>query len=91
MKTQGLDMSELGAQYIKTQFPADRCPLCGASNACAMEAEKASALPQPPCWCVNMGFTPELLAQVPQEAQGKACICAVCAKNAQALSAKALS
>lgn len=72
-------------------YPADRCPLCGQPNACAMEIQKATGKVPDTCWCVNMGFTPELLAQVPTEAQGKACICAACARAAQALSAKALS
>ena len=56
-----------------------------------MEIQKATGKVQDSCWCVSMGFTPELLAQVPTEAQGKACICAACARAAQALSAKALS
>lgn len=64
-------------------YPADRCPVCGKPNACAMELEKATGQPQTSCWCVNMGFTPELLAQVPLLAQGKACICATCAQAAQ--------
>lgn len=75
----------------ETTFAPDQCPLCGRPNACAMELEKASGEAQPPCWCVNMGFTPALLATVPPDAQGKACICADCAQKAQALNAKALS
>jgi hypothetical protein len=68
----------------KPAYAADRCPLCGEPNACAMELEKATGEVQASCWCVNMGFTPELLAQVPPEAQGKACICAKCAQAAKA-------
>lgn len=56
-----------------------------------MEIQKATGQMPLSCWCVAMGFTPELLAQVPADAQGKACICAACAQAAQALSARALS
>ncbi|MBU4183868.1 MAG: hypothetical protein A3B67_06995 [Burkholderiales bacterium RIFCSPHIGHO2_02_FULL_66_10] len=55
-----------------------RCPLCGGDNRCAMEVEKATGKPQPPCWCVTETFTPDLLARLPAEAQGQACICARC-------------
>lgn len=55
-----------------------RCPLCGDDNRCAMEVEKATGEPQPPCWCVTATFTPDLLARLPAEAQGQACICARC-------------
>ncbi|EWS58589.1 hypothetical protein Y695_04686 [Hydrogenophaga sp. T4] len=43
-----------------------------------MEVEKATGEPQPPCWCVTATFTPDLLARLPAEAQGQACICARC-------------
>ena len=43
-----------------------RCPLCGGDNRCAMEVERASGQP------------PDLLARLPAEAAGKACICATC-------------
>ena len=55
-----------------------RCPLCGGDNRCAMELERATGQPQPPCWCVDTAFPPGLLAQLPAEAEGKACICAAC-------------
>lgn len=59
-----------------------RCPLCGQANRCAMEIERETGVPQGPCWCVSAGFTPELLARVPTEARGMACICARCAAEA---------
>jgi hypothetical protein len=43
-----------------------------------MEIEQATGLPQPPCWCVTASFSPDLLARLPADAQGKACICANC-------------
>lgn len=55
-----------------------RCPLCGQDNRCAMEIERATGQPQGPCWCVDARFPPDLLAQLPPEAEGQACICAAC-------------
>ena len=55
-----------------------RCPLCGGDNRCAMELERATGQPQGPCWCVGASFPPDLLAALPAEAEGKACICAAC-------------
>jgi len=51
-------------------------------NQCAMEIAKATGQAQEPCWCVNAYFTPELLAKLPEEAKGQACICAGCAAKA---------
>lgn len=56
-----------------------RCPLCGGPNGCARESEKATGQPQPPCWCTQVVFSRELLAQVPVAAQRRACICQACA------------
>lgn len=56
-----------------------RCPLCGAANGCAMEAERATGVKQPPCWCTGVTFGPDLLARVPAAAQNQACICLRCA------------
>ena len=43
-----------------------------------MEIERATGQPQGPCWCVDARFPPDLLAQLPPEAEGQACICAAC-------------
>ena len=59
-----------------------RCPLCGEPNRCAMEAGRASGTPPAPCWCTQVDFAPSLLARVPAEAQGRACICARCQAQA---------
>jgi hypothetical protein len=56
-----------------------RCPLCGQPNRCAMEVQRATGVPQPPCWCTEVSFDAALLARVPAEAQRRACICAACA------------
>ncbi|SEB21067.1 cysteine-rich CWC family protein [Variovorax sp. YR216] len=60
---------------------ASRCPLCGEANRCAMDVERETGQKQPPCWCMaaEFSFSPELLARVPQEKRGLACICARCA------------
>ena len=55
------------------------CPLCGGSNGCALEAERAGATSAGPCWCTQARFPPALRARVAAPAQGKACICAACA------------
>jgi hypothetical protein len=44
-----------------------------------METAKATGQPVAKCWCVNVSFSPELLAKVPVAAQNKACICQTCA------------
>jgi hypothetical protein len=61
--------------------PADRCPLCGGGNACAIAA---GSDPGSPCWCVAAAFDAELLARVPLGARGRACICAACAAASKA-------
>ncbi len=60
---------------------ASLCPLCGQANQCAMELEKATGQAQPPCWCTraDIRFSQALLARVPPQARGQACICARCA------------
>ncbi|MGJ7545639.1 cysteine-rich CWC family protein [Variovorax sp. LT1R16] len=61
-----------------------RCPLCGASNVCAMEIAKATGEVQPPCWCLSIDFDAAVLARIPAAARGQACICARCAVSADA-------
>lgn len=64
------------------------CPLCGKANQCAIEIEKSTGLKQATCWCVGMDFSADLLARLPCEAQGQACICATCtSKPIQAVDA----
>jgi hypothetical protein len=59
-----------------------RCPLCGEANICAMQAERRTGEPQPPCWCTRATVAPGLLAGMPASAQGMACICAACVVRA---------
>lgn len=61
---------------------ATRCPLCGELNRCAMETERETGQPQPPCWCMQADFSNAPLTNLPQEMRGLACICARCATGA---------
>lgn len=76
----------MGAMTTASEALTDpsRCPLCGGDNRCAMEIERDTGEAQPPCWCSTQRFSPELLARLPQEAEGKACICAACVARFQA-------
>ncbi|WP_210543666.1 cysteine-rich CWC family protein [Rhodoferax sp. PAMC 29310] len=69
---------------MKITPPTDpaHCPLCGKPNQCAMELERSSGQKQPPCWCTQADFSADLLAQIPAESKGKACVCAACAHAA---------
>jgi hypothetical protein len=51
------------------------CPLCGEPNACAL-AQPGAAKAE--CWCASRRFDPELIARVPPERAGRACICSRC-------------
>ena len=62
-----------------TTADATLCPLCGQPNRCAMEVEKETGVKQAPCWCTQVDFSADLLARVPAQAQGVACVCAGCA------------
>ena len=56
------------------------CPLCGAPNRCVM----ASGEPAPgPCWCASVEIPASVLARVPADARGVACVCASCARSAE--------
>jgi Cysteine-rich CWC len=52
-----------------------RCPLCGKENQCAL----ARGCPSTPCWCADVAIAAAVLASIPAEARGKACICRDCA------------
>jgi hypothetical protein len=68
---------------MKTPLPPDaaHCPVCGKPNQCAMEVERSSGQKQPPCWCTQVDFSAALLAQIPAESKGLACVCSDCAKT----------
>lgn len=51
-----------------------KCPLCGGPNQCAMAADPSAS----ECWCEDKKFPRELLAQIPEQALRRACICPNC-------------
>ena len=54
-----------------------KCPLCGMPNDCAVAAGRDPDS----CWCMTATMSPSALASIPDEAQGKVCICARCASD----------
>ncbi|UCU98923.1 cysteine-rich CWC family protein [Acidovorax radicis] len=52
-----------------------RCPLCGRSNRCAVEAGGAAQ----GCWCMTAPIAPEALAPIPADQRNLACLCPECA------------
>lgn len=64
------------AMPIHPAIDTSRCPLCGQPNQCAISA----GLPPESCWCMQTPVSQDALAQLPDEARGKACICPVCAQ-----------
>jgi hypothetical protein len=48
------------------------CPLCGEPNRCGAAAGAAS------CWCFTATIPDRVLAELPAEAVGVACVCARC-------------
>ncbi len=75
---------------MNTPATANKCPLCGHVNKCAMEIERETGLKQAPCWCTGVKFDADLLARVPAEKRNLACICEKCAQSAN-LSSKGAS
>lgn len=77
------------APVIPLVIPPDPrlCPLCGAGNGCAMEAERASGQAQPPCWCTQVAFDRAVLERIPAEARGLACVCSRCGVKLEAAAA----
>lgn len=58
------------------------CPLCGGNNHCAAEklppGEETASLD---CWCFHASIPKELLARIPAEQRGKACVCGSCVQS----------
>ena len=64
---------------LSAPLAAHHCPLCGGPNGCAPAASGSFATP---CWCRTARISPEVLARVPAEQRGRACLCARCASAA---------
>ena len=67
---------------MNTLNTANKCPLCGYVNQCAMEIERETGLKQAPCWCTGVKFDADMLARMPAEKRNLACICEKCAQSA---------
>jgi hypothetical protein len=52
------------------------CPLCAQPNACALASAPGAAPPE--CWCASRRFDRSLLARLPADGAGRACICSRC-------------
>ncbi|RYZ05407.1 MAG: hypothetical protein EOO24_12430 [Comamonadaceae bacterium] len=57
---------------------ADRCPLCGNGNVCAMAAGGGISSSPAACWCMSAEIPESLLARLPAAQRGRACVCAAC-------------
>ncbi|MFC7440452.1 cysteine-rich CWC family protein [Laceyella putida] len=49
------------------------CPICGKGNGCNLAGQPIGS-----CWCSRERFPAGLLALVPTDQRGKACICKAC-------------
>ncbi|WP_169817419.1 cysteine-rich CWC family protein [Caryophanon tenue] len=49
------------------------CPLCDADNQCLANTPNVAN-----CWCMTKTFHEWVLAQIPEDAKNKACICEGC-------------
>lgn len=56
-----------------TEHDPERCPLCGELNHCQLIAGHST------CWCFETTLPAHVLARLPVEAHGVACICQRCA------------
>lgn len=54
------------------------CPICKEPNACAMEIARLTGSKAEHCWCFNALFSSDVLALVPDESKGRACVCQKC-------------
>lgn len=61
------------SQMKKEETPSI-CPLCEQENKCAVSAEAG-------CWCMVSGIPKALIAQVPEAAKNKSCICFACVEK----------
>jgi len=56
------------------KMTTDNCPICGEENKCLV-----GTVEQSNCWCNNAGRFPNgVFELVPEESQGKHCICKKC-------------
>ena len=61
-------------KHPKNDLDTSSCPLCGEPNQCALAADPNAT----GCWCESVEIPDELLAQIPDEAVRKTCVCQKC-------------
>jgi len=61
-------------KHAKNDLDPSICPLCGEPNQCALAADPTAT----ECWCELVDFPEELLAQIPDKAVRKTCVCQKC-------------
>lgn len=66
-------------QNKNSLYDISKCPLCGGPNQCAVAADPNATA----CWCELVEFPPKLLAQIPEEAVRKTCVCQKCLEEYQ--------
>ena len=54
------------------------CPICGEPNRCS--AAESGAF-DTPCWCQSVTVSAAVLARVPDDKRGVACVCRQCATS----------
>jgi hypothetical protein len=75
----GCDASSCASSAGATPLAEPRCPLCGGPNGCApAEVGRFDVA----CWCTEVRFSPDVLARIPAEQRGRACLCQRCAEGA---------
>ncbi|OCX11285.1 cysteine-rich CWC family protein [Pseudomonas graminis] len=52
------------------------CPVCGAGNRCTLADPRTV---DQACWCFTAEIDPAILAALPEEVRGLACLCPRCA------------
>jgi hypothetical protein len=62
------------SKSAKNNQDTSTCPLCGEPNQCTLAADPNAT----ECWCNFVDFPEELLAQIPDEAVRKTCVCQKC-------------
>ena len=58
-----------------------QCPICGRPNECAAAAPGSF---EDPCWCLAAQFASDVLAKIPDNKRGKACVCRFCVGKGKA-------
>ncbi len=79
LDTDRLDDGEQVMELLLKPLKADHCPLCSQPNACAASACGSFDVD---CWCRRTAFDESVLARIPPESRGRACVCERCAQGA---------